>query len=166
MKKILLSLLVAATLGLTATSCTKDVREVVLESSGTRVEEFTVEFENWKPFGDPNNPDYRNYYYCVLDWDILSEHVVYDGNVNVYLYDNDSQFALPYTYLVPVKYNDGTYGFAAEALYYKIDPGKVTLIMQDLDGYMPQLQLDYFETPAPMTFRVVATAPINYIIEQ
>ena len=139
---------------------------MVLESSGTRVEEFTVEIENWKPFGDPNNPDYRNYYYCDLDWDILSEHVVYDGNVNVYLYDNDSQFALPYTYLVPVKYDDGTYGFAAEALYYKIDPGKVTLIMQDLDGYMPQLQLDYFETPAPMTFRVVATAPINYIIEQ
>ena len=75
MKKILLSLLVAAAMGLTATSCTK---EVYIESSGTRVAEVTVNYDDW----EQDDPDV-NYVYCTVDWDVLSEHVIYDGNVNV-----------------------------------------------------------------------------------
>ena len=68
----------------------------------------------------------------------------------------------PYTYPVTVQFDDGTTGIVGEALSYDFEPGKVTIIMQDLDGWMPQLTL----ADRPMTFRIVATAPINYIIEQ
>lgn len=161
MKKILLSLFVAV-LGLTATSCTKEYREVVLESSGTRVSEFTVHIDEWEVFGDPDTADSRNYYYYTYEWDVLTDHVVYDGNVNAYVYNEGRQNALPYTYPVTVQFDDGTTGIAGEALSYDFEPGKVTIIMQDLDGWMPQLTL----ADRPMTFRIVATAPINYIIEQ
>ena len=35
--------------------------------------------------------------------------------------------------------------------------------MQDLDGYKPQISRN---NCPDMTFRIVATAPINYVIEQ
>lgn len=162
MKKILLSMLVAATFGLTATSCTKE--EVILESSGTRVAEFTVHIDEWqKNEIDAYNPNSGNYYYYTVDWNVLNEHVVYDGNVSVYVYNNGRQNALPYTYPVEVMFDDGTTGIVGESLSYDFEPGHVTVIMQDLDGWMPQLTL---ENTTSMTFRIVATAPINYIINQ
>ena len=153
MKKILLSLLVAAAMGLTATSCTK---EVYIESSGTRVAEVTVKYDDWEQ-DDPN----VNYVYCTVDWDVLSEHVIYDGNVNVYVYEDGRQNPLPYVYPIPVDYDDGTTGVVGENLRFDMEEGRITLIMQDLDGYKPQISRS--NTPN-MVFRIVATAPVNYII--
>ena len=155
MKKILLSLLVAAAMGLTATSCTK---EVYIESSGTRVAEVTVKYDDWEQ-DDPN----VNYVYCTVDWDVLSEHVIYDGNVNVYVYENGHQCPLPYVYPMGfVTYTDGTTDFLVENLRFNVETGRVTIIMQDMDESVPDLG---YNTPE-MTFRIVATAPINYIIQQ
>lgn len=158
MKKILLTLMLATTVGLMSTSCSK---EVYIESSGTRVAEVTVRYgasDGWR------TEDGLNYYYCPVDWDVLSEHVVYDGNVSVYVYDRSGrQNPLPYVYPVEVPYDDGTTGVVGENLRFDLEPGRLTLIMQDLDGYLPNLTR---ETCPDMTFRIVATAPINYIIEQ
>lgn len=153
MKKILLSLLVAATFGLTATSCTK---EVYIESSGTRVAEVTVKYDDWVT--DDNEV---NYVYCPVDWEVLSEHVIYDGNVNVYVYEDGRQNPLPYVYPMDVTYDDGTSDVVGENLRFDLEEGRITLIMQDLDGWKPQLSRA--NTPN-MVFRIVATAPINYII--
>ena len=42
-----------------------------------------------------------------------------------------------------------------------MEEGRITLIMQDLDVYKPQISRS--NTPK-MVFRIVATAPVNYII--
>ena len=158
MKRILLMVLVAATLGLTASSCRKE-RTVFLESSGTRVAEVSVKFNDWVNY---NTNDGLNYVYCPVEWDILTQHVVYDGNVNVYLYEGDRQTPLPYVYPIEVLYDDGTTGFVGENLYYTVETGQIILKMQDLDGYKPIVDPN---TPT-MTFRIVATAPIDYAINQ
>ena len=154
MKKILFSLFVAAILGLTTTSCTK---EVYIESSGTRVAEITVRYDDWR------TDNGINYYYCPIDWDVLSKHVVYDGNVSVYLYEGGRQNPLPYVYPMEVLYDDNTTGVVGENLRFDLEEGRVTVIMQDLDGYLPQISRN---TCPDMTFRIVATAPVNYIIQQ
>lgn len=152
MKKILLSLF-AAILGLTATSCTK---EVYIESSGTRVAEVTVKYDDW--FTD--DPEV-NYVYFPVKWEVLSDHVIYDGNVNVYVYEDGRQNPLPYVYPIDVTYDNDSTGVVGENLRFDLEKGRVTLIMQDLDGYKPELSRA--NTPN-MVFRIVATAPINYII--
>ena len=158
MKKFLLPLLAAITLGLTATSCEREPRQVLLESSGTRVAEVTVKYDDWVK--DDNGV---NYVYCPVDWDVLSDHVVYDGNVSVYVYENGRQNPLPYVYPVNVTYDDGTTGVIGENLRFDLEVGRLTIIMQDLDGYKPEIS----RANCPdMTFRIVATAPINYIIDQ
>ena len=159
MKRILLTVLSALTLGITATSCVKETHEVYLESSGTRVKEVTVKFNEWV-----QDDDGVNYVYCPVDWDILTDHVVYDGNVSVYLYEDGRQSPLPYVYPIGyITYDDGTGAFVAENLRYDLEVGRLTIIMQDLDGGKPVISRA--NTP-DMTFRIVASAPINYIIEQ
>ena len=158
MKRISLMMLVAVVLGLAATSCRKEPRNVYLESSGTRVYEVTVKYNDWI-----KDDDGVNYVYCPVDWDILTDHVVYDGNVNVYLYEDNRQNPLPYVYPIPVEIDDTTTVIVGENLRFDLEVGRVTLIMQDLDGYKPQISRN---NCPDMTFRIVATAPINYVIEQ
>lgn len=152
-------MLAAAVLGLTVTSCQKEPRDAYLESSGTRVTEVTVKFNNWENY---NVNDGLNYVYAIFDWDILTDHVVYDGNVNVYVYEGSHQVPLPYVYPLKVLYDDGTWGYVGESLYYTVETGRIIFKMQDLDGVKPIITPD----TEPMTFRIVATAPINYIIQQ
>ena len=61
-----------------------------------------------------------------------------------------------------VTYTDGTTDFLVENLRFNVETGRVTIIMQDMDESVPDLG---YNTPE-MTFRIVATAPINYIIQQ
>lgn len=152
-------MMVAAVLGLTATSCRKDTtHDAYLESSGTRVKEVTVKYDDWV-----TNDEGVNYIYFPINWDILTDHVVYDGNVNVYVYENGRQNPLPYVYpLGYVTYSDSSSDFAIENLRYDVEVGCVTLIMQDMDLEKPVVTRNWPD----MTFRIVATAPINYVIQQ
>lgn len=160
MKRIILTMLAAVTIGFTVTSCSKEPRQVILESSGTRVAEVTVKFNDWENW---NVNDGLNYVYCPVDWDILTDHVIYDGNVSVYVYDEyNRQHPLPYVYPIAVTYNDGTTGFEGENLRFELEVGRLTLIMQDLDGVKPEIT----RNTGDMVFRIVATAPINYVIDQ
>ena len=150
--------MMVAILGLTATSCRKDTHDAYLESSGTRVKEVTVRGSDWIT----NDPTV-DYAYYTVDWDVLTDHVVYDGNVNVYVYDNGRQNPLPYVYpLGFMEYSDSVTDFLVENLRFDFEVGRVTLIMEDMDGQVPNVGIG---TPS-MDFRIVATAPINYIIQQ
>ncbi|MBP3762653.1 MAG: hypothetical protein J6I49_02105 [Bacteroidales bacterium] len=155
MKKILLPMLAALLMGTAFTSCSTE--EVILESSVVRVKEVTVYHSDWVL------QDGLNYAYCEVDWPVLTDGVVYGGNVVVYVYDNSLQNPLPYVYPTNVVYDDGTTGIVGENLRFDMEPGRITLIMQDLDGYQPQINRE--NTPS-MTFRIVATIPVKYIIEQ
>lgn len=158
MKRISLIMLVAAVVGLTVTSCRKEPHDAYLESSGTRVKEVTIKGSDWVT-DDPT----VKYAYKNVDWEVLTDHVVYDGNVNVYVYENGHQCPLPYVYPMGfVTYTDGTTDFLVENLRFNVETGRVTIIMQDMDESVPNLG---YNTPE-MTFRIVATAPINYIIQQ
>ena len=152
--KGMLLALAATAMFLTLSSCTE---EVLLESVNTRVMEVTVYWNQWDSVIDGNN----SYKYHVAEWNGISTDMLQYGNVQAYVYDGDYQNPLPYTYpLGLANYRDGSTHYLVENLRYDLEPGKITFIMQDLDGNLPQ-NLAY---TAPLTFRVVATVPVQYIL--
>lgn len=151
LKGMLLAVAVAA-MSLTLSSCND---EVLLESVNTRVMETTIEWTQW--IDDGQTP----YFYKTASWDGISTDVLQYGNVQAYVYDGDLQCPLPYIYpLGLATYDDGSTHYLVENLRYDLEPGKITFIMEDLDGNVPQ---NLMNRP-PITFRVVATVPVQYII--
>lgn len=144
MKRILLTLLTVATLGITATSCSK---AGLVESAAYLVD---VRYDDWRKDAS------LNYVYCPVDISTISGRVLNEGNVIVYVYDGNRQNPLPYIYPIPVTYDDGSSDIVGENLRYDIERGRVTLIMQDLDGFAPQITR---ENCPDMTFRIVVSAP-------
>lgn len=151
MKRTALTLFVALFVSLIATSCAK---EVLLESVQTQSDEVTVKFNDWQ-YANNGTP----YYYCLVDWNAVTDEVVNNGNVNVYLYENGRQSPLPYVYPIPIGNNQ----YVGENLRFVVETGRITLILEDLDGDTPIVSRDY--TP-DMTFRIVLTHPVSYILEQ
>ncbi len=151
MKRTAVTLFAALFVSLIATSCTK---EVLLESVQTVCDDVTVRFDDWQ-LANNGNP----YYYCLVDWNAVTDEVVNNGNVSVYLYEGGRQSPLPYVYPIPIGNNQ----YVGENLRYTVEPGRITLILEDLDGDTPIVTRDY--TP-DMTFRIVLTHPVNYILEQ
>ncbi|MBR5091927.1 MAG: hypothetical protein IKX32_00435 [Bacteroidales bacterium] len=151
LKGMLLTVAVAA-MSLTLSSCND---EVLLESVNTRVMEATVEWTQW--IDDGATP----YFYKTIEWDGISTDVLQYGNVQAYVYDGNYQCPLPYIYpLGLANYDDGSSHFLVEQISYDLEPGKITFKMQDLDGNIPQNIMN----TAPITFRVVATVPVQYIL--
>lgn len=149
--KILMATLVTALLALTATSCNK---EVAFESTNTRVMQNEVKWYDWSNGG--------NYMYVTFDWDAITNDVLNYGTVDAYVYENGRQCPLPYAYpMGQVSYDDGTVDYLIEQLRYDLEPGKITFIMQDLDGNLPE----GLENTAPLTFRAVATVPVQYVLD-
>lgn len=149
--KILTTALVTALLALTTVSCNK---EVAFESVNTRVMQNEVKWVDWSIDG--------NYMYVTFDWDAITSDVLNYGTVDAYVYENGRQCPLPYAYpMGQVTYDDGTVDYLVEQLRYDIEPGKITFIMQDLDGNLPE---DLANT-APITFRAVATVPVQYVLD-
>lgn len=151
MKRTALTLFVALFVSLFATSCAKDV---LIESVQTESDVVTVKFSDWQP---ANNG--TPYYYCLIDWNAVTREVVENGSVDVYLYEGDRQSPLPYVY--PIHIGNGQY--IGENLRYTVETGRIILYLEDLDGGEPIVNIDY--TP-DMTFRIVLTHPVNYILEQ
>lgn len=152
--KILISALAIALLGLATASCE---REITFESTNSRVMEQTIYWNQWQP-DDINNPSYL---YVTLDWDAISTDVLNYGTVSAYVYDGDRQNPLPYLYpMGQVTYEDGNVDYLVENIRFDLEPGKITFIMQDLDGNLPE----GLENTAPLVFRAVATVPVQYVI--
>lgn len=142
MKKIkLFSLLTIAMVMLSG--CTK-------EYYGAQV--FTHEYKvvpgEWKRFTGANMPGSENYLYATFENSDITRDVVANGSVTadvwaVYDRANDlgSWHPLPYVYPfeVNVTYDDGTTGIGtvAEQIRLEWEEGKVTFIVQELDGWDP-----------------------------
>ena len=155
--KFLLPALTAIQLGLTAVSCGKD--PIAFESTNSRVMQNEIKWGDWLPDYD------HNYMYVTFDWDAITTDVLNYGTVSAYVYDEGRQCPLPYAYpMGTMVYDAGTPNeftdFLVEQLRCDFEPGKLTFIMQDLDGNMPEI-IPY---SAPITFRAVATVPVQYVI--
>lgn len=146
MKRIFLTLLAVATLSITATSCSK---EGLVESAAYLVD---VRYDDWHKEAS------LNYVYCPINLSSISGNVLTEGTVSVYVYEGNRQCPLPYVYPILVTYDDGTTDYVGENLRYDVERGRVTLIMQDLDGIQPQIDRN---TCPDMTFRIVVSAPVE-----
>ena len=157
--KILLSAMALLLLGMAATSCDKD--PIVFQSTNSRIMENDIKWGDW--LAGPN------YIYVTYDWDAISTDVLNYGTVSAYVYDNGHQCPLPYAYpMGPLYYDiDGndTIDFIdnmVEQIRCEFEPGKITFIMQDLDGNLPEI-IPYSD---PITVRAVATVPVQYVIDK
>lgn len=162
MKKVFIPILAALFIGLSFSSCSKD--EYVLESTTTRTTDYSVTWDRW------NTVPGSDYLYHTLDWYVLTTNVLTYGNVDVYLYEGDDvngweQHKLPYiqTILDPT---DNTY-HAIKYDYVLLHPvnnsyGSIRLVMQWLDSAINPADASL----GTLTFRLVASVPIDYVIEQ
>jgi hypothetical protein len=142
--RFLLPLLAALLLGLGMTSCS---REQYWGDTNTRAMTVTIYWNEWID-------DHQTaYLYAEVPWDAITLDVLNFGNVAAYVYDDSYQCPLPY--VVPITYDGNV--VVAENISYDLSLGKVTFRMQDLDGGMPA----GLENSAPITFRVVATMPVQ-----
>lgn len=157
--KFLTTALAVLLLGATVTSC--DDEPVTFESTNTRVMEQEVFWNQW---GDYVEGDIQ-YKYVTFDWNAITTDVLNYGTVNAYVYETDAvgthQCPLPYSF--PIAYTDdlGQTFYVATNFRYILEPGKITFIREDLDGGPIGNTMDY---TAPLTFRAVASVPVQYVI--
>lgn len=144
--KLILPLLAALVMGVSATSCSDEY----FGDSNTRAMTTTVYWNDWVDDGS------TAYLYAEVPWSAITPDVLNFGNVSAYVYDGDYQCPLPY--VTPITYNTATGAVVVpENISYDLSVGKVTFRMQDLDGGMPE----GLENSAPITFRVVVTMPVD-----
>lgn len=149
--KYFLPVMAALLMGVFATSCGRD--PVAFESVNTRVMQQTIYWNQWQAD--------VNYLYVTLDWDAITTDVLNYGSVVAYVYDGERQCPLPH--VIPITYNYPTGDIVIpENLRFDLEPGKITFIMQDLDGNPPE----GLENSAPITFRAVATVPVQYVLDK
>lgn len=149
--RILIPMLAAVLTGMFSTSCQRDV---TFESVNTRVMEATIYRNQW-------NDDGSGYLWKTYDWDAITTDVLNYGNVDAYVYDGGRQCPLPHILPITYTFSDGSSTVVPENLRFDFEPGKITFIMQDLDGEMPEGLSE-----EPITFRVVATVPVQYVLEK
>lgn len=156
MKRLkLIPLLAIACLALSG--CTK---EYITYGSQTFTHEYTVTPSQWDRYEGANLPGGENYLYAVFNNSDITPDVLHHGTVHadVYLvYDIQNNLGswnpLPYVYPLEVYQTNQTTGqqeliIVPENIRFEWEQGKVTFIIQDLDGYDP---LDLIST---LTIRV------------
>lgn len=151
MKKFIAPLLMVFVSGVMATSCGRE--PVLIESVHTSVLNQEVKWTDWRAGND--------HLYATFEWPALTQNVLRYGSVTAYTYYNDIQVPLPH--VIPIYYTiDGEEVVVPENLRYEIEEGRITFVMQDLDGFIPE----GIENSAPINFRVVATVPVEYILDK
>lgn len=140
MKKIIVTMLAAVTMAFGLTSC---------EHQTMRSVEVTIQPSDWVTSSQVS------YYFATVNWDELDRDVIDYGTVNAYLIQNGRQNLLPL--VTPITYYnvDGIAGndvTVAENIRFDMEYGRITFIIEDMDGYLP----GDMESTTPMTFRIVA----------
>ncbi len=146
MKKatFILPLLMTIVMSCGLTSCSDEY----FGDSNTRVMEATVFRNQWCDDGS-------GYLWCSFDWNALTVDVLNYGNISAYVYDGNRQCPLPHVVPITYTFDDGSYDIVTENIRYDFEPGKITFIMEDHDGALPE------NINTDLTFRVVATMPVE-----
>ena len=104
------------------------VKEITKEVAATVTEEVTVRANDWILAED------ENYYFATFDCSSLTKDVDDYGAAIVYLYEDGRWNLLPY---VRPYYSSNLDKTWAENIRFDWELGKITFIVQDLDGDLP-----------------------------
>ena len=135
-----------------AQGCTKEyITKEYITYNGSQVyaRDYTVKPIDWKRNEGENNPGFDNYLYAEFDNVDITENVVENGTVQAYIYtiydvknNLGSWNPLPYVYPLEIattdENGDPTIVIAPENTRFDYNVGKITFIIQDLDGYDPE----------------------------
>ena len=144
---------------LLAAGCTKEYYGAQIQTF-----QFNVNPADWDRSQGPNEPGANNYLYVVKDIPAIDQDVFLNGTVQAYcwnVYDSQHNLGswnmLPFVYPLEVYLNneDGSQSMVIvpENLRFEWELGKVTIVIQDLDGYDPESM----EFAGPITFKVCVT---------
>ena len=135
--KLFIPILAAVTL---LSSCN---REYYGSSIYTRY--YTVTPSDWQRNTGENNPGTYNYLYAEFENPDITNDVVAAGTVQAYvyvIYNKDKNLGswnpLPYLYPLEILKADNTIEIAPENLRLEFEPGVITFVIQDLDGFDPE----------------------------
>ena len=143
LKKFILPML---TLVLLASGCTK---EYVYNGSRVQTIRFNITPSEWRLNEGQYKPGANNYLYCEKDVPAIDQQVFDYGTVQAYVWNVYDQATnsgawntLPFVYPLEVleQTEDGGYNryVIGENLRFEWEKGKVTFIIQDLDGFKPE----------------------------
>lgn len=128
-----------------ATGCTK---EYIMNGAQIQTVQFNITPSEWMR-NEGDLPGTNNYLYCTKDIDFITEDVFNFGTVQAYawnVYDaqhnlgawNTLPFVYPLEVYVTNDDNTTSLVIVPENLRFEWELGKVTFIIQDLDGYDPE----------------------------
>ena len=130
-----------------AQGCTK---EYITNYNGAQVyaRDFTVNPADWKRNEGANLPGCDNYLYADFDDPDITQKAVDNGTVQAFIYviydaanNLGSWNPLPFVYPLEIKTNEGGVEkivIAPENTRMEYNVGRVTFIIQDLDGFDPE----------------------------
>ncbi len=122
------------------------------EGMNWKIADLTVDKWDYTNFADPNNNN--NYFYAKFDVPALTSYVFTDGNVSVYLVENNSQHVLPFI-RHQEEYVNNQWKFFTRTIDSQFGIGWVQLEVRDSDF---EYEVDpTLPDPSSMTFRVVMT---------
>jgi len=146
MKRIIFITLVAVSLF--STSCTKEyVTNVVGGNADMRTVDFNVQTNQWVEYGTPGEQGYG--YYVDLDFPEITNNVIQNGMVTLYMKRGDSWTSIPFNYfyrstdIVPVNYEGG--------FFYSMQQGLFSIDYYESDHYTLN--------PGSQIFRLVIVQP-------
>lgn len=130
--------------------------------------QFNVNPADWMRNEGANLPGANNYLYCDVTLPAIDQEVFQNGTVQVYcwnVYDTQNNLGawntLPFVYPLEVYVTDEITHetnriIVPENLRFEWELGKLTLVIQDLDGYDPESM----ELAGPISFKVAITRNI------
>ncbi len=141
--KLFLPMLTVAAL---ATGCTKEYYTI---GSQVYTHEYTITPAQWTRNQGPNNPGADNYLYASFQNADITADVMNNGTVQAFVYNvydrqnnlgawNTLPFVYPLEVYVPNNEGGTDLVVVAENLRFEWEQGKVTFIIQDLDGVDPE----------------------------
>lgn len=156
-KKLFIALMVLIGTSIT-TSC---VKETVVAGAQVYSYEYTIYPNQWIRNIGTNNPGYNNYLYASFENAYITSDVMAYGTVqayvwNVYDYSTNSGAWNTLPYVIPIEIFDSHGGLVVvpENLRFEWELGKVTFIIQDLNGIDPE------DMTNPITVKVCVTRNI------
>jgi len=130
--------------------CTKEYitkQYVTNEYNGVQIlaTDYNVLPADWSKNEGTDLPGSDNYYYATFDNENITDDVIAVGTVQAYIYaiydvaqNLGSWNPLPFVYPLQMKDDNGDTVIVPENTRFEYEKGKVTFIIQDLDGYDPE----------------------------
>ena len=135
-----LKLFIAAVVAFTLfQGCTK---EYYTQGCAVYVKDYNVYPKDWNKNEGTELPGSDNYFYATFENNYIDKEVIAVGTVHAYIYaiydaGNNLGSWNPLPFVYPVQYVDteGNKSLVPENIRFEYEEGKVTFVLQDLDGF-------------------------------